>query len=125
MLTRRQAVGLALAIGIVVALLAVDAAHARRNQPKLTCTQNGLTVFEVVSDTQFAIVGSGFKANLVVEVCIDGQGCRHSDTDRSGDLYQLRTAWYDPGSYTISAIQVRNRSTSRAGLSATTVLTVN
>lgn len=118
---------LLLLVFLVAALAAVPAfagPNGNKKAPTLSCTQAGVDVDEVDAGSQFAVSGTGYRAGLTVMVCFSDEYCRFSDVKSDGSFYQGRTL-FDPGDYTITVKQSRNRQLGRWDQKASAPFTVN
>jgi hypothetical protein len=111
------------ALVLTIALVPALARGPQKQAPTVECTQAGYSVTEVDLGTQFAVSGTGYRANLPVVVCFNDAQCRHTDVDGDGEFYDGRSL-YEAGTYTITVKQARNRKLNRWDLKATGQITV-
>jgi hypothetical protein len=111
-----------IAAAVVAAALALPSIAAKPS-PTVRCTLSGSVVYSVSANQQFAVSGSGYKANLPVDVCFGTTDCALVNVDRDGEFYQVRTV-FQPGSYPLTVKQARNSRLNRWDVKAVSLLTV-
>ena len=111
-----------LAAAVVVAAVALPSLAAKP-APTVQCTVQGIIVNSVSVNQQFAVSGTGYKANLPVDICLGTTDCALANVDGDGEFYQTRTV-FQPGTYTLTVKQARNSRLNHWVVKAVSTLTV-